>query len=115
MSYAIKLGDNAGSRALLAQAVDQRMLDGAALGIAQRVLADGLETVSEKQLGLLNAAIYAAGIRQAVCSCCDDLIPLDEVLNAEDGLCSRCQYREDKDKRLVREAEAAKSPERGGL
>jgi hypothetical protein len=102
--YAIKIENHAQSREFLSQLLAQQRLDGNALGVLQRGLDAGIDSLSPAQLRLLNAAIHDAGIRQPVCSRCDELIPIEEVLFADNGRCSLCDYREAKDERLAAES-----------
>ena len=81
----------------LRQLVDMDDLDGAALGITKKVIADGVVSLSGKQRYVFDKHVLGEN-SVSECSRCHSNVPWSEMYDARDngGLCSYCVHQLEK-------------------
>jgi NAD-dependent SIR2 family protein deacetylase len=81
----------------LKELLDRGALEGAAEGITKKVIADGEESLSEKQMHVFKTHVLGEFVTDE-CSRCGTDIPWSEMSAAyESGMCSWCEHMTNKD------------------
>ncbi|MFJ2541147.1 hypothetical protein [Pseudomonas sp. NPDC087614] len=86
--------EESGFEDFVQQVIDGDHLEGASKGIAQKVVSEGLESLSPKQRFVFDRDVMAEYHREN-CETCSSPIPWSEVYDAYDngGNCSYCEYK----------------------
>ena len=81
-------------QAFVHELIERDALEGPALGVAKKFVAEGSSVLSEKQIWVLREHVLAAH-KVKRCDHCENEIPWSEQLNALDngGLCGYCEHR----------------------
>ena len=87
-----------GFSGFLQELLDGDCLEGASAGIAKKVIADGVESLSQKQKYVFDTYVLGEYVTPE-CSRCSNVIPWCEMYTAYDngGLCNWCWHMTTKD------------------